>query len=117
MVTSEAHVATLVPRRYLRRLCRAFAGYLMPGWSDEHARIVLPFGACAVGVAADALVLRAEAADGLTLARLQAVLTERLAREVLDGAVEPAWRRPDGCDTGGDQPLAGSEPWERSQSR
>ncbi len=106
MVYSEAHVATLVPRRYLRRLCLAFAGCLTSGGSDEHARIVLPFGACAVGVAADALVLRAEAADRLTLDRLQALLTERLAREVFGVPVEPAWSRFDGRDPIGNQQLS-----------
>src|SRR2546428_7752423 len=99
MPTTEARIPTERASRYLVQLCRhanqmgrhritrppAHAGHSMPTgvtaeWSDTSGTVRAGGATCTLRATADALLLRAEAADEDTLDRLREMITRNLTR-------------------------------------
>jgi hypothetical protein len=100
MPTAEAHITTDRPSRYLVQLCRhagqmgshrggpphahraaeAQATHVEAEWSQTDGVINFGWGRCTVQAAADALLVRVEAADEEKLRRIQELVTRNLTR-------------------------------------
>jgi hypothetical protein len=102
MPTSEAHIPTERPSRYLVQLCRHVdqmgrsllhrprnhfggAAHAPPEvrhveWSETHGTVNFGWGQCTMETAQDMLMLRAEAADEENLQRIQDLVAGRLER-------------------------------------
>lgn len=94
-LSSEARVATAVPRRYLAQLCKHF-GHKLPVTFDEgHGRIEFPAGPCELAAAADSgsLLMRVSADDEAALAKLEEVVARYLERFAFREKPEIRWTR------------------------
>jgi uncharacterized protein len=95
MLSSEAHVPTDVPRRYLGQLCKHFQHKLPVTLDEEHGRIEFSSGVCEVDAAASpaTLLLRVRAADEAALANLEDVVARHLKRFAFREEPEVRWVR------------------------
>ena len=91
-VTSEARVATAMPRRYLAQLCKHFQHKLPVTLAEDHGRIEFTGGVCALEATDDTLILRL-AADEAALARLEEVVARHLLRFAFREPPEIRWTR------------------------
>ncbi|HIG75796.1 MAG TPA: DUF2218 domain-containing protein [Bacteroidetes bacterium] len=80
MITTEAHVATPTPARYVTRLCKHFAHKVDTLQNGPHGQIDFLDGTCTLDARADDLVLRVEADDAATVARLEDLVASHLIR-------------------------------------
>jgi hypothetical protein len=102
MLTSEAHVETDRPDRYLVQLCRHFnggeahvrrEGQAHVEWSDTHGTVNFGWGQCTMQATPEMLTLRAEAADEQTLQRAQRLVTGHLDRFGGRDQLKVNWQR------------------------
>ena len=115
MPTSEAHVRTERPSRYLVQLCRhidqmgrnllrrprshfAGAAHAPPEvqnveWSETHGTVNFGWGRCTMRAAPDMLTLRAEATDEEGLQRIQDLVAGRLERIGRRDQLTVSWQR------------------------
>jgi hypothetical protein len=95
-LSAEGRVDTERASRYLAQLCEhlnqmghrrfhkirshgaAHPGVISVEWSDAHGVLIFTGGQCTLQASADALTLRAEAADADSLQRMQEMLSMRL---------------------------------------
>lgn len=91
MPSSTARVATERPSRYLKQL----ASHLSRGGggviADDHAQVDFDFGVLVLDTADGALVMRAQAADAETLARVEDVAGRHLVRFGQKDELAVAW--------------------------
>jgi len=114
MLTAEAHVQTEYPGRYLARL-RGHVGKMDPHlrhrvrrhrnggsppeirhteWSATGGTVTLNWGQWTVQTTTDTIRLRAEAADGENLRRIQDMLTTRLENLGRREHLKITWQQP-----------------------
>ncbi len=91
--TSEARVATDLPRRYLGQLCKHFEHKLPVTYTDLHGEIEFSSGRCVADAEAGHLVLRAEAKDEASLPGLQDVIARHLIRFAFREPLTVAWQK------------------------
>ncbi len=91
--TSEARVRTAKAARYLSQLVKHFAHRLEATQDGRAGRLAFPFGTCTLEADPDLLVLRAEAADEPTLARLEEVVARHLERFAFREELSIVWNR------------------------
>jgi hypothetical protein len=115
MLTSEAHVPTEHPSRYLAQLCRHAqqvhrvrhmprshdgGGAQAPPrvqhveWSQTHGIISFGWGQCTIQADPGTLILRAEAADEENLRRVQEIVAADIARFGRRDHLTVNWQRP-----------------------
>ena len=94
-MTSEARVATSVPRRYMIQLCKHFQHKLPAQIGETEGRIEFPIGVCTLDAASvpDTLVMQAAAPDEEALAKLEGVIGRHLERFAFRDALTVAWVR------------------------
>lgn len=93
-MTSEARVATAVPRRYLGQLCKHFQHKLPVTLEERHGRIEFPAGTCEMNAPDEAtLTLHVSAADEAALTRLEDVVARHLVRFAFREEPEIHWTR------------------------
>ena len=92
-LSSEARVATDVPRSYLSQLCKHFQHKLPVTLAEAHGGIEFPSGTCVVEAAPDDLVLRVTAEDEAWLTRLEDVVARHLLRFAFRENPEIRWAR------------------------
>ena len=80
MPASIAQVATDRPTRYLKQLASHFSHRVGGEVENDHARVDFDFGTLLLDTAEGSLVMRAEAADAESLARLEQVAGSHLVR-------------------------------------
>jgi len=90
-MTSEAHVRTETPGRYITRLCKHFAHKVPATFTADEGRIEFGMGVGTLAAAPGVLTLRAEAEDAEALARVEDVLARHLVRFAEPEALEIAW--------------------------
>jgi uncharacterized protein len=90
-LSSEARVATDVPRRYMTQLCKHFEHKLPVTYDEAKGRIEFSAGICLLEAGTDALILRAEAADTESLRRVEDVVARHLDRFAFREKPEIAW--------------------------
>ena len=91
-LSSEARVATSVPRRYMTQLCKHFEHKLPVSYDEAKGRIVFSAGICLLETGEGALILRAEAPDTESLRRVEDVIARHLDRFAFRDKPEIAWR-------------------------
>lgn len=91
MPTSEAHVRTETPARWVTRLCKHFAHKVPATFTADEGRIEFPMGVGTLTATAGVLTLRAEAEDAEALARVEDVLARHLVRFAEPEALEIQW--------------------------
>ena len=91
-LSSEARVATDMPRRYMTQLCKHFEHKLPVAYDDTKGRIEFSAGICLLEAAKDALILRAEAADTAALRQVEGVVARHLDRFAFREKPEIAWQ-------------------------
>ena len=91
-LASEARVATSVPRRTMTQLCKHFEHKLPVTYDETKGRIAFSAGLCLLEAGADALILRAEAADAESLRRVEDVVARHLDRFAFREKPEIAWK-------------------------
>jgi hypothetical protein len=94
-LTSEARVATELPRRYLGQLCKHFQHKLPVELTETHGRVEFAMGVCTLDAesVAGVLLMRVEAADEAALAKLEDVVARHLERFAFREALAVAWVR------------------------
>lgn len=124
MLTSEAHVRTEPPSRYLGQLCRhaqqvhrlrvrprshgGDGAQPLPEvrhveWSDTRGIISFGWGLCTMQATADTLTLRAEAADERDLHRVEYIVAGNIGRFGRRDHLTLNWQR---------APVSGAQPGE-----
>ncbi len=95
MTTSEARVATDVPRRYLAQLCKHFQHKLPVDLGETTGRIEFAMGVCTLDAASvpGMLVMQATAPDEASLATVEDVIARHLERFAFRDPVTVAWVR------------------------
>jgi uncharacterized protein len=93
MLSSEARVATAMPRRYLAQLCKHFQHKLPVSLAEDHGRIEFAGGVCGLAAQGELLVLTVTAADEAALARLEDVVGRHLTRFAFREMPELEWAR------------------------
>jgi hypothetical protein len=95
ILSSEAHVQTGMPGRYLAQLCKHFQHKLPVTLEASHGRIEFPTGICELTAAANAgaLTMRVNAADEAALATLEDVAARHLKRFAFREEPEIQWTR------------------------
>jgi uncharacterized protein len=94
MLSSEAHVQSDVPRRYLSQLCKHFQHKLPVTLEESHGRIEFPAGVCELDATnAGALTLRVVAGDEPALTKLEDVVARHLKRFAFREEPEVIWAR------------------------
>ncbi|RJL32439.1 DUF2218 domain-containing protein [Bailinhaonella thermotolerans] len=71
---SVAHVATERPARYLKQLCQHMGRKIQADFTEDHGKMVFPYGECELDARDGELVLRASAPDEDSLAKVEAVV-------------------------------------------
>jgi uncharacterized protein len=79
-MSSEARMATNLPRRYLTQLCKHFEHRLEVSYAEDDGRITFPAGICTLKAEPEALVMRVEAADEEALHQVEGVVARHLER-------------------------------------
>jgi hypothetical protein len=96
MLASETRIPTASASRYLQQLCKHWSHRFAVDFTPEHGRI--PFAedrVCTLAAAPDHLLMRIEANDDATLARLEGVVVDHLKRFAFrEDLGEISWRRP-----------------------
>lgn len=96
MRVSETRVPTASASRYLQQLCKHWSHRFAVEFTPEQGRI--PFAedrVCRLEAAPDHLLMRIEANDDATLARLEGVVVDHLKRFAFrEDLGEISWRRP-----------------------
>lgn len=77
-MTSEAHVQTSTPQRYVKRLCKHFAHEIEASYDEEGGRAAFSFGTCIIKTDPERLVLRAEAENEEALRKVEGVIARHL---------------------------------------
>lgn len=92
-LTAEARVPTHMPRRYLGQLCKHFQHKLPVTLDEWQGRIAFADGVCDLEATAagDILLLRLNAPDADSLARLQAVVGRHLERFAFRDELKVHW--------------------------
>jgi uncharacterized protein len=94
MLSSEAHVQTDVPRRYLSQLCKHFQHKLPVTLDESRGRIEFPAGACELNATdAGTLTMRVVAGDEPALNTLEDVIARHLKRFAFRQEPEVRWTR------------------------
>ena len=94
-LTTEARVRTATPARYIKRLCKHFAHKVPATYTDDRGRADFPFGVCTMQAEDDVLVLKGEAGDEESLARVEGVVGTHLEGFAHDEDLAIQWRRGD----------------------
>lgn len=112
MLTTQAHIRTETPGRYLRQLCRHANSVhqkvlqLHRGeerdrpqiqrveWSDTNGTLTLSVGRCTLHAGTGVLTVRAEAADEANLRQIQDMVTRNLERFGRRDHLRVDWQRP-----------------------
>ena len=92
-LTTEARVATTTPARYIKRLCKHFAHKVPATYTDDSGHANFPFGACTMQAEDGMLVLRGEATDEASLARVEGVVGTHLMGFARDESLTIEWTR------------------------
>ena len=94
-VSSEAHVVTSDPRRYLRMLCKHFRHKLPTTYDEMHGRIEFAGGTCDLDAEtiAGTLKLRLVSSDTEALSHVEDVVARHLKRFALNDPLEVDWKR------------------------
>lgn len=94
-MTSEARVATTVPRRYLTQLCKHFQHKIPVELGEAEGRIEFAMGVCTLDAASvpDTLIMQATAPDEDALTKLEGVVGRHLERFAFRDALTVAWVR------------------------
>jgi hypothetical protein len=90
-VRSEARVATPRSARYLGQLCKHFAHRIPANYDGGQGRVEFPTGVCEMEASGDVLILRASAADALSLAQVEDVVARHLERFAFRDKPEISW--------------------------
>lgn len=90
--SSSALVATDNPARYIGRLCKHFAHKIPVSFDEQQGRIEFAFGLALLQAEAPGLRLRAEAATGEDLQRLQEVIGSHFERFAWREALTLDWQ-------------------------
>lgn len=90
--SSSTFVATETPARYIGRLCKHFAHKIPVEFDERQGRIEFAFGLASLQAEAHGLRLRAEAATGEDLQRLQEVVGSHFERFAWQEALTLDWR-------------------------
>lgn len=95
ILSSEARVATNMPRRYLGQLCKHFQHRLPVVLDEWQGRIEFPAGACDLHAAAEGgiLHLRVNAADEASLGQLEDVVARHFERFAFRDDLKVHWTR------------------------
>jgi uncharacterized protein len=81
MPTSQARIPTAAASRYLQQVCKHWSHKFAVEFTPERGHIPFADGrVCDLDATADALTLRAQAADAESLERLQRVVVEHVKR-------------------------------------
>ena len=73
-MNSEARVVTYRAPHYIKTLCRHFSQRVPAEYTDERGTAQFPFGSCEMLARADALILRVQAEDAESFARVKDVV-------------------------------------------
>jgi hypothetical protein len=94
-LSSEARVATNMPRRYLGQLCKHFQHRLPVMLDDWQGRIKFPAGVCDLDAAAEGGILRMRltAGDEVSLSRLEDVVARHFERFAFRDDLKVDWTR------------------------
>lgn len=95
-LVSEARIETGLAQRYLTQLCRHFEHRLPAQYDADQGSIAFPEGVCRLEARPDLLILRAEATDAPSLARLEDVVARHLGRFAFRDKPPIAWHRDGG---------------------
>ena len=90
---SESRVRTERASRYLGQLCMHFEHKLPTTYDKDHGRIAFDAGTCHLDVEEKVLVIRAEADDEVSLARLRGVVGSHLERFAFRDKPEILWKQ------------------------
>ncbi len=90
---SEARVAMETPARYLSQLCKHFQHRRPVILGDTAGEIAFEGGTCRLEATADTLLMRLDAADAETGARLEEVVARHLLRFAFRHPPEVRWVR------------------------
>jgi hypothetical protein len=90
-LTSAAVVPTDKARRYMSQLVKHFAHKVETGLDEDSGHIAFDFGRCDLSAQPNGLVLKAQAADAASLARLQDVIVRHLERFAFREPVAVSW--------------------------
>jgi hypothetical protein len=88
---SEARLKTEFAARYMTQLCKHFEHRQKVAYTADHGRIEMRSGLCTLAVEPGILILRAEAADAESLARLQGAIISHLERFAFREKLEVQW--------------------------
>ena len=91
MPTSVAKVTTELPKRYMVQLCKHFEHRLAVTQEGDTGRIAFDYGSCDLAVEPGTLVMKVEAADADTLARVEDVVARHLLRFAFREPPEIVW--------------------------